>query len=287
VTTAAKAVGEVATAVRRGPSSEWVARSARLGLVARGVVYAVVGLIALQIAWGRERGDEEASKDGALEAIAEQPFGRGLLVALAAGILGFLVWRGSEALWGRDDEDDDDDGPKVVAKRLASAGKALVYVVVLGSTVRVIARGASSSSGSSEQQPEALTARALELPAGQLLVGGVGVVLLGSAVWFAFRGISQRFEDKLDTSEMGPVMGRFVDVVGTLGMTARGLVAGVLGFLVLKAALDYDPDEATGIDGTLRTIAAQPYGRGLLSVTAVGLVAFALTSFAEARYRDL
>jgi hypothetical protein len=286
VTTAAKAVGEVATAVRRGPSSEWVARSARLGLVARGVVYAVVGLIALQIAWGRERGDEEASKDGALEAIAEQPFGRGLLVALAVGITGFLVWRGSEALWGRHDEDDDEE-PKAVAKRLASAGKALVYVVLLVSTVRVIARGASSSAGSSEQQPEALTARALELPAGQLLVGGVGVVLLGSAVWFAFRGISQRFEDKLDTSEMGPVVGRFVDVVGTLGMTARGLVAGVLGFLVLKAALDYDPDEATGIDGTLRTLADQPYGRGLLSVTAVGLVAFALTSFAEARYRDL
>jgi hypothetical protein len=86
---------------------------------------------------------------------------------------------------------------------------------------------------------------------------------------------------------MGPVVGRFVDVVGTLGMAARGLVVGTLGWLVLKAALDFDPETATGVDGTLRRVARQPYGQVLLTVIATGIIAFAFYSFAEARYREV
>lgn len=271
-------------AIRRGPGSTWIERSARVGLAARGLVYGVIGMIGLQIAWRNDTGDEEASKDGALEAIAEQPFGRALLVALAVGFVGFIAWRGSEAMWGRDDEADD-DAPKATAKRAASAGKAVLYVTLLASTVRIIVAGPSNGSGGDE--PKAFTTRALDLPAGQWLVGSAGVVLLGVAAYLVYRGAAQRFEDRLDTSDMGSVVGRTVDVVGTLGMGARGLLVGVIGFLVLKAALDVDADRATGLDGTLRLIARQPYGRAMLTATATGILAFAVYSFFEARYRDL
>jgi hypothetical protein len=276
---------EVTTAVRRGPSDEWVARVARLGLAARGVIYGVVGVLALQIVFGRDRTDEAASKDGALQAIAERSLGRLLLIGLACGLAGYLAWRASEALWGRRDEDDDDQ-PAAVVKRIGSAGKALVYVALLASTLRLIA-SPDSGSGSGDEQPRALTARALELPAGRWIVGAVGVALLGFAVHVAVRGISQRFEERLDTSELGRVTGALVDLVGTLGMVARGMVAGVLGLLVVKAAVDFDPQEARGIDGTLQVLAQQRYGQVLLTATAVGLLAFALYCLAEARYREV
>lgn len=277
-------VDEVARAVRRGPGDRWVRRAARMGLAARGLVYGVVGLVALQVAWG-DADHDEASKDGAIAAIAERPLGRWLLIGLAAGFAGYVVWRGCEALWGRSDEDGDDE-PKVAAKRLLSGAKALVYVTLVVTTVRVISSGPSGA-GSGDEQPKELTARAFDLPAGRLLVASIGLGLLVAAVYFAYRGVAQRFEDRLDTSDMGTWVGRFVDVVGTLGMAARGLVVGVLGLLVLKAALDHDPQQATGIDGTLRRMAQQPYGQAVLTVTAIGILAFGLYAFAEARYREV
>ena len=277
---------QVRGAVRRGPAQTSVARWARAGLVARGLVYGVVGVLALQIVWGRDATDEEASKDGALQAIAERPLGRALLVVLACGMAAYLAWRASEALWGRDDEDEDERS-KAAVKRVASAGKALVYVAMLASTLRLAVSPSTDLSGSGDEQPRTFTARALELPGGRWLVGAAGLVLLGVAVAFAFRGIAQRFEERLDTSEMGRVTGVLVDLVGTLGMAARGMVAGVLGLLLLKAAVDFDPSEARGVDGTLQVMAQQPYGQVLLTATAVGLLAFALYCVAEARYRDL
>lgn len=262
----------------------WVERSARLGLAARGLVYLVVGVIALEVAW-RGAVDEQASKDGAIAAIAERPLGRLLLVGLALGFAGYVVWRSCELLWGRSDEDSDGQ-PAAVLKRIGSGAKALIYVSLVVTTVRVIAVGPRSA-GSGDRQPKTLTARALELPAGRWWVTAAGVILLGVAVYFAYRGVAQRFRDRLDTGEMGRWMGRAVDVVGTLGMAARGMVVAVLGVMVLQAAAHHDPREATGIDGALRRLAEQRYGQALLTVTAVGILAFGLYSFAEARYREV
>jgi hypothetical protein len=276
-------VDDVAGAVRRGPRATWIKRAARAGLVARGLVYGVVGLLALQVAWGDAV--EEASKDGAIAAVAARPYGRWLLIALAVGFAGYVAWRGCEALWGRSDEHQDDQ-PKAVVKRAASGAKALLYAALLVTTVRVIAAGPSSA-GSDDEHPRELTARAFDLPAGQLLVGSVGVALLGTAAYFVYRGATERAEDRLDTSDMGRWVGRSIDVAGTLGMAARGLVVAVLGLLMLKAALDHDPQQATGIDGTLRRMAQQPYGQAILTVTAIGILAFGLYAFAEARYREV
>lgn len=275
--------GEVA---ERAANSVWVERLARLGLVARGVVYGVIGLIAVQIA-RRGSSESSASKDGALREIAERPFGRGLLLMLAVGLVGYALWRLSEAGWGKRDEDDEH---KRTAKRLLSAGKALVYLAFFVSTLRFLGKGKSAGgSGGSQgdQQEESATATLLDLPAGQLLVGGTGVALIVGGGYVIYRGLAQKFQKRLDTSDMGPVMGRVVDVVGAVGLAARGLVFCLAGFVLVKAAWDYDPEKANGIDGTLKLIARQTYGGALLIVTAIGLLAYALYSFAEARYREL
>jgi uncharacterized membrane protein YidH (DUF202 family) len=276
---------EAGRAAKRAANSQWVDRLARLGFCARGIVYGVIGLVALQIAQrGSAASGEDASKDGALREIAERPFGRALLLILAVGLAGYAAWRFSEALWGKQDEDDE---AKRSAKRLLSAGKGVVYLAFLASTLRFLGNGPSAGGGGGDQQEETLTARVLDLPGGQLLVAAVGLGLLVGGAYVVYRGLSQKFEKRLDTSEMGALMGRIVDVLGTVGLTARGLVFSLAGFVLVKAALDYDPEKANGIDGTLKLIARQTYGGLLLAVTAIGLIAYGLYSFAEARYREL
>jgi hypothetical protein len=251
------------------------------------VIYVIIGILALQIA-GAGLGDsgEEATKEGALRKIAERSFGTALLVALAIGLAGYVLWRLTEALWGKRDEDDD---AKRSAKRLASGAKAVMYGVLLASTVRFIVNGETEGGGGQggDQQEESLTARMLDLPMGQLLVGGVGAAILAASAYLVYRGLAQKFEKRLDTSEMGPVTGPVVGVLGTVGLVARGALFGVAGWVLIKAAIDFDPEAANGLDGTLRLIAAQTYGQVLLTVTAIGVIAYGLYSFAEARYRQL
>lgn len=261
--------------------AEWWARA---GFVARGFVYLIVGVIALQIAW-TDQPDTEASKDGALRAIAERPFAGVLLTVLAVAMAGYALWRFSEALWGKRDETDEH---KRTLKRLGSGAKGLIYVGFMLSTVRFIGGGADSGGSSGGQESEeSWTATVLDLPGGRLWVGAAALVLLGVGGWIGYRGLAQKYEKRLDTHEMGPVAGRVVDVVGVVGLTARGAIFAFAGYLLLRAALEYDPDEAAGVDGTLRELAQQPFGKAILTVLGVGIACYGLYSWAEARYRDL
>src|SRR5690606_28830338 len=133
------------------------------------------------------------------------------------------------------------------------------------------------------ESEESWTATALGLPGGRLWVGAAAIVLMGVAGWIAYRGLAQKYEKRLDTHEMGSVAGRVVDVVGVIGLTARGAIFGFAGYLLLRAALDYDPDEAAGVDGALRELAEQPFGTALLTVLGVGIACYGLYSWAEAR----
>ena len=276
---------EAQRTARRAADSDWTDRLARLGFCARGLVYMIVGAIAFEIARSPKSGaDEEASKEGALREIADRSFGRPLLVVLAVGLAGYALWRATEALWGRRDEDDDSEAPRQagVLRLRGRSSTPPSASAPCGSPP-----GRPLHGGGGDQQEESWTARVLDWPAGQLLVGAVGAGLIGGGLWVAYRGLAQKFEKRLDTSDMGPTTGFVVDVLGTVGLAARGLVFSVAGFLFVKAAIDFNPEEATGVDGTLRTIAHQAYGQVLLTVTAVGLVAYGLYSFAEARYRQL
>lgn len=268
---------------RRVADSPWIDRLARLGFCARGVVYIVVGLIALQIAGGEQEAGDEASKDGALREIVGRSYGRPLLIVLAIGLGGYAVWRATEAAFGKRDEDDE---RKRTAKRAGSAAKAVLYGAFLVSTLSLIADPNPERSGGNEEESTA-TARVLEVSGGRWLVGAIGVAIIIGSGYVAYRGLAQKFDKRLDTSDMGGVEGRVIDVLGTVGMAARGLVFGVAGFLVLKAAIDFDPEQAKGLDGTLKVMAQRTYGQLLLTVTSVGIIAYGLYSFAEARYRQL
>ncbi|PWI13374.1 hypothetical protein DI272_03945 [Streptomyces sp. Act143] len=253
--------------------------AARAGLTARGVIYLLVGVLALQIAFGD--GKRQADRGGALAELSEKPFGAVLLWALGAGLAGMALWRLSEALFGS-------VGPegRTAKKRLLALTRFVFYCFVAYSVLSFAAGGGSGGggNGSSDEQSKDVTAKALEMPAGQWLVALAGAGVAVAGVWIGARAVMRAYRDKFKLGEMSPRTRRLVDVTGVGGGAARGLVFATAGAFAVRAAVDYEPDKAKGLDDTLRSFADLPAGPWLLACVAAGLVLFGLFSFAMARW---
>ncbi|WP_326718541.1 DUF1206 domain-containing protein [Streptomyces sp. NBC_00243] len=252
--------------------------AARAGLVARGVIYLLVGVLALRIAFGD--GGREADRSGALEEISSKPFGAVLLWALGAGLVGMALWRLSEALFGAAGP----DGGKA-RKRLMSALRCVFYGFVAYSVLSFAA--GSGGSGSSDEQSRDVTAKALGIPAGQWIVGAAGAGLVVAGAWIAARAVRRKYRKHLKLGEMAPRTRRAVDTAGVAGGLARGAVFAAVGAFAVRAAVDYEPDKAKGVDDTLRSFTETPMGPWLLAFVAVGLALFGAFSCAMARWRKV
>jgi len=266
-----------ARTARQAADSKWIERTARVGLAARGLVYVLIGILAFQIAFVNRA--KEADQKGAFQTLAHNGFGKAVLWLVIIGFVGYGLWQGSEAAWGHRTERDD---RKRTASRIESAVKAVIYLVLAVVAFRVVT-GTSHGGQGGEQ----VTAKALQLPGGQILVGLAGVVIVAAAVVLAWRGLQTRFEEHLDLSELGPGARSAVIGLGKVGYIARGIVFSLVGLLVVTAAVTFDPNKARGMDAALRQVAAQPYGPWLLSLMALGLMCFGAYSLAESRYRRL
>ncbi|MDQ1034279.1 putative membrane protein YiaA [Streptomyces sp. V3I8] len=252
--------------------------AARAGFTARGVIYVLVGLLALQIAFGGS--GKQADQGGALQEVSGKPFGAVVLWALGVGLVGMALWRLSEAVFGAAGP----DGHKA-KKRLASAGRAVFYGFVAYSVLSFAA--GSGGSGSSDGKSRDATAKAMDLPAGQWLVGVAGVVIGCAGLWMAVQAIRRKFHKHLQLGAMSRKVRQAVDVTGVGGGAARGLVFAVAGGFAVKAAVAYEPDKAKGMDDTLRSFTETPAGPWLLVLIAVGLMLFGVFSFGMARYRKV
>ncbi|WP_329213398.1 DUF1206 domain-containing protein [Streptomyces sp. NBC_01485] len=253
--------------------------AAKAGLTARGVIYLLVGVLALQIAFGDGR--RQADRRGALGEIAERPFGAVLLWALGIGLAGMALWRLSEAVFGGAGTDG-----RGARKRLAAVARCVFYSFVAYS-VLAFAAGSGDGGGSSDEQSRDVTARVLGLPGGQWIVGAAGVGIVGAGVWIGARAVLRSYRENLRLGETSPRVRRLVDVTGVGGGAARGLVFATAGAFAVRAAVDYRPNKAKGLDDTLRSFAETPAGPGLLACVAAGLVLFGLFSFAMARWRKV
>jgi len=272
--------GTIAAKGRRAGQSPWVERLGRLGLVAKGILYAVVSILAIKVALGG-RG-ESPDREGALQTISRQPFGKGLLVLLALGLGGYALWQLARGLLDREGEGED---PKGLAKRAGALGRAVWYggLAVL-TAERIASAGGGGGGGSKEQQT---TAGVFDLPAGRYLVYAAGLVFLGVAGFNAYRAVTCKFNKKLKTHEMNDAEEAAATGVGILGHLARAVVFTLIGLFLLRAAWQFDPKEARGLDGALMELAQQPYGALLLGAVAVGLMAYAFYCFVQARYRRI
>lgn len=264
--------GHVKQQARRAEASDVATWGARAGLLARGLLWLVVGLLAVNIALG---GGGNADKNGALAALRDQPFGRLLLVVLAAAFAAHALFRLLEGTVGRREEEDDG---KMWLKRAWSLCRVGVYGFLAYSCVHFLVAGGTSKKASGP------TARIMELPAGRTLVGLVGTAIVVAGIVQAVRGLRQDFTDKLalPTGTMRAVVKR----VGAAGLVGRGLVYALVGSFLVQAAVTFDPEKAKGLDEALKTLAGQAFGTPLLLLAAAGLVSFAAWSFLEARYHD-
>jgi hypothetical protein len=252
---------------------------ARWGIVSKGALYLLVGVIAGQVAL-LDQGRLE-SRSGALATLADKPLGKLWIGALALGLLGYAFWRFAEAFLGRPLEGGEQES---VWRRIGLVARGAWYLGLCGLAVAVLA-GANESGGS--KQEDRVTARALDFPAGRWIVGGAGLAILGAGVFNVYRGLTGSFKKNLKLVEMGPREEKIFTIVGGIGFTARGVVFGLIGFFLARAAYEYDPKEAVGLDGALGKLLEQDYGSALLGAVAAGLIAFGLYCLAEARYREV
>lgn len=268
--------GDAEQAARQVHESALVERLARLGLAARGVVWLVVGLLLVSVLRGR--GDEQTDQSGALRAIADQPYGSVLLVVLIVGFAGYALWRGLSAAIGHRE----DDGAKRTGKRLLSAAKAGLYAALGVSALRVLTAG-----GSGGDQTTSTTARVMGQSGGRALVFAVGVLAIGTGIAFVVRAVLGKHLEKLETYRVPDALRTPVKVVGTVGLAGRGLVVALIGGFLVQAAVQFDPQEAKGLDAALQSLAGRAYGTALLAVAVLGMLCYAAWSFCEAAYREI
>lgn len=257
--------------VAGAPALGWLARA---GLVARGVVYFVIGLLALELALGE--GGKATDQEGALKTIAHQSFGKVLLVVLAIGLAGYALWRLTRAIVGHGAEQRDSG-----TDRVAAAASGIAYGALC-----VIAVGILVGSGGSSS-PKETTSGILGWSIGPTLVVIAGLALIGVAVYQAYKGLARKFVEDAKTGEMSEPVLKAYTALGVFGHVARAVIFVLVGYGLIKAAVEYEPKEAIGLDGALRELANASLGPLLLGIVAVGLVGFAVYSIADARYRKV
>ena len=248
----------------------------RGGFVARGLIYGIIGILALKLALGQ--GGKLTNQQGALHTVAHQPFGKLLLLLVAVGLGGYALWRLVRAAIGHGPEGRDD-----AFDRVAAFASGIVYAALCLLAVEILlgARGGSTTT------PKKATAGVLGWSHGTWIVGIAGAALIGVALYQGYRGITKKFLDDSKTGEMEPHVKVAIGWLGTVGHLARMIVFGLVGIFLIKAAIDFNPQAAVGLDGALAKIVHRPYGPVALGVVAGGLIAFALYSLTDARYRKI
>jgi hypothetical protein len=256
-------------------------RAAQAGLIARGVIYAMIGVLALQIAFGSGGGGQQANQQGALRTISQGPFGAFLVGLVGVGLAGYAVWRLTQFFTEKGKEDSD---TKDALKRASFIIRALIYAALSYLAFR-IAFGSGGGGGSGSQD---VTARIMrDVPAGRFLVGLIGLVIIGVACYQAYQAFSKDFMDEMQTQRMNRTTRTWVRRIGVLGHAARAVVFGLLGLFVILAAVQFNPNQAVGFDGALQRLAQQPAGPWLLALTALGLFAYGVYSIVRGRYVDV
>jgi hypothetical protein len=267
----------VVSALREAAHSAWVEGFGRAGLIAKGVSFLLVAMLALQVAVGA--GGEPADRQGALDAVADEPLGWLPLLLLAGGFAGYGLWRFAQALFDRDREGTTFTG---LAKRAGDFAKGVLYVGLAALSVSLIAGG---DAGGSEE--DTATSRVLDLPLGRWIAGAVSLVIVGAGAWNGYRAVTGKFRDDLKTRRMSKAEDRWYTAVGVFGHLARAVVFALVGIFLLRAAYQYDADEAIGLDGALAKLGSEAFGPLLLATVAFGLLAYGLFCFVQARYREV
>ena len=263
--------------------SGWYAWLARGGLVAKGVSFGIVGILAIGVAAGSA--GKATSRQGALQILAQHTWGTVLLVLLAIGFAGYAIWRFVQTFAEREEDGGEKGTLKKWGKRAGYIGRGLIYAALTFTTIKILIGSAGQQS--QNEKAHKTTAAVLDWPGGRWIVGIAGLCIIGAGLWNFYRGITKKFEDNWRTGEMSELERAWGARAGIAGHLARGLVFSLIGVFVAKAATEYDPKHAMGLDGALQKLADASYGSFLLALTAAGLLCYGFFCLVDARYRDV
>jgi hypothetical protein len=250
---------------------------ARGGFIVYGVIHLLFAWLALQVAMGDSKGESDQS--GALQSLAGQPFGKTMLVIAVIGMIALAIWQAFEAAIGESGPQD----KEAIAERVISACRAIIYLSFAWIAIKVL-QGANASTGDSQEKgASSLMANS----GGRWLVGLIGLVVVGVGIGLVIYGVTKKFEKHLNTQQMSATVRKTTRRLGVAGYSAKGVAYAIAGGLIVAAAVTYDAEKARGLDAALRLLAEQSYGPWLLGLVALGIAAFGVYCFSQARYRKV
>jgi len=255
---------------------------ARFGYAAKGFVYGAIAILALLTAFSVQ-GGETTGTTGALHTIAQQPAGKILLLLIAIGLVGYVLWRLIQAVADPDNKGSDAKG---LFSRLGYLLSGLAYMGIAANSA-LLAFGSSSGSSGGDSSKQDWTAMVMQQPFGRWLVGLGGALAIGIGFYKIYKAYKTKFRKKLDLSSLAPDHKKWLVNISRFGIAARGVVFIMIGFFILEAARNYDPQKVKGLDGVLATLAQQPWGKVLLALMAFGLLAYAVYLLLQARFRKI
>ena len=259
-------------------SRKWVARLARVGFLAKAVLYLTVGLLALKAALGQ--GGRAADSHGAMRTVLSGPLGSVALAVITLGLFGYALWRLVQAVA---DPERAGRGAKGLALRVSYAARGLLHGALGFEALRLLL----GQRGAGGEPARHWTAEVMSSPLGVWGVALAGLAVLGYGLAQVYRAFADRLRRKLDFSALSRAAAAWALRIARIGTAARGVVFFVVGLFLLKAANEHDPSEATGLGGALRALGQQPYGPWLLALVALGLAAYGVDQFVQARFRRI
>ena len=258
-----------------------VKKLARLGFYTKGFLFIVIGVLAILLVVGLD-GGKLADATGALAAVAQQPFGKVILLVFIAGAIGHGIWN---ILRGAGDVDDAGTGWQGIIKRSVAIGLGIFYLGLAASATEIVI--AARVSATSSQAEETFTSILLAIPLGAVLMVLIGLSLMGAGVNECYSGFTGKFRENYRMWEIKGYQHSFINALGVLSFTARALLLVMTGYFFVHAAFSSEPGGSIGLDAVLLTLLKSSYGRILVLLTAVGLVCHGILAFYEAKYRRI
>ena len=262
-------------------SSQGIEWLARFGYAAKATVYTVIGILAVQMAFGA--GGQTTGSRGALREIAAAPFGKVALGLVTVGLVGYVAWRLVQALMDPEADRSDDGTPKRWGLRVFYLLSAATYgsLAYYGATL-VLDTGGASAGGSGGSGNQTWVAQLMGVRWGAWLIGAVGAGVVIRGLFQLVKAYTKSFKEKISSFELGPAPREWVIRASRLGLTSRAAVFGIIGGSITYAAITRDPQEARGLEGALDMLVTRPW---LLGAVGVGLLCYAVYQWTKARYR--
>jgi hypothetical protein len=264
-------------AAQRSPPFRWLVRA---GFFARGITYGLIGALAVALAVGAGSPHASPNQQGALALIARAPLGKILLVVIAAGLLAYALWKLAQGVLGRGPEG---GGGPTLMDRISNLAGGAVYLGFAGLAIEILTGSAPNSSS----EPRQAASGVLGWPGGRVLVVIAGAGLMAISIYQGYEAVGGGFANDSKLEEMSPGARRAFLALGRVGLIARAAVFAVIGYFLIRTAIEFKASKAVGVDGALTEVHHQPLGPWLLAFVGAGLLVFAAFSFLEGRYRRL